>query len=511
VATIVWERSNLAARFNHRHLHFDHLEQRLALAANVTAQIVGGDLIIQGDQAPNRVRVDVQRLRAGEVRVVASPEGTVNGQFAAAILRGWQGDVRINLGGGNDRIALEQLPIQGNLRVEGGPGSDTIVLDRSEVAGSTLMLSQIGHDSLHLAGSHFVGGVRLETADGRDVVALSQSSFEGPVLVRTGAGDDTILLDSSFAGNVSIQPGPGQNSVLREAISASFDFRRGAQGWQAGFADYPAGEEEFFELESGIRPLPPELAAEGTGFFIQGNNHSDDLFMFLKRRLTRGHGIVANQTYQVRLKIVFASNAPSGAVGIGGAPGESVFLKAGAGPAEPRGIATNGYVQMNVDKGDQASRGQAASIVGDIANGREASNAADRYVSLARTHVHEFAATANSAGELWLLIGTDSGFEGTTALYYQRIEVELIPIQSAEPPPPLVDPARQAGPRQPIRVEVPLGKRDVLSAHPTEPPPPIINRATMIEDDMTNVDAVIESADWWASAGSTPLKGHRNR
>jgi hypothetical protein len=37
-------------------------------------------------------------------------------------------------------------------------------------------------------------------------------------------------------------------------------------------------------------------------------------------------------------------------------------------------------------------------------------------------------ATASSAGDLWLLVGTDSGYEGTTSLYYQRIEVELIPI-----------------------------------------------------------------------------------
>ena len=28
-------------------------------------------------------------------------------------------------------------------------------------------------------------------------------------------------------------------------------------------------------------------------------------------------------------------------------------------------------------------------------------------------------------GALWLLVGTDSGFEGLTALYYQRIEVTL--------------------------------------------------------------------------------------
>jgi len=34
---------------------------------------------------------------------------------------------------------------------------------------------------------------------------------------------------------------------------------------------------------------------------------------------------------------------------------------------------------------------------------------------------------------LWLLVGTDSGFEATTALYYQRIEVTLTPVAQQAP------------------------------------------------------------------------------
>jgi hypothetical protein len=40
---------------------------------------------------------------------------------------------------------------------------------------------------------------------------------------------------------------------------------------------------------------------------------------------------------------------------------------------------------------------------------------------------------ANASGELWLLVGTDSGFEGTTALYYQRIDVRLVPVPQQAP------------------------------------------------------------------------------
>jgi len=37
---------------------------------------------------------------------------------------------------------------------------------------------------------------------------------------------------------------------------------------------------------------------------------------------------------------------------------------------------------------------------------------------------------------LWLLVGTDSGFEALTGLYYQRIDVTLTPV--SPPPPPVL-------------------------------------------------------------------------
>jgi hypothetical protein len=48
-------------------------------------------------------------------------------------------------------------------------------------------------------------------------------------------------------------------------------------------------------------------------------------------------------------------------------------------------------------------------------------------MTIERAHVHPNAVTANQFGELWLLIGTDSGFEGITSLYYQSISVTLRP------------------------------------------------------------------------------------
>lgn len=224
-------------------------------------------------------------------------------------------------------------------------------------------------------------------------------------------------------------------------VSLSFDFRNGPSGWQAGFADYPpATDNGFYELRAEMRNLPAELNQSETGFYIQGNNHSDDLFMFLKRRLGPADGIIAEQRYQLYFTITFASNAQSGCVGAGGSPGDSVGLKAGGTPIEPLAIMdSSGWLRMNVPKDSPGGLGgSAASGVGPIANGLPCDIRSMPYVSLQRNHLHGTVVTANSSGELWLLLGTDSGFEGLTALYYQRIDALLVPIGSLTPAPVLL-------------------------------------------------------------------------
>ncbi len=217
---------------------------------------------------------------------------------------------------------------------------------------------------------------------------------------------------------------------ISSSIRLESDFREGAQGWEAGFSEYSPQMRDMM-FEAGMRPLPSELGINGTGYYVQGTNHSDDLFMFVKRRLGTDKGLVPGQEYRVIFTIVFASNAPSGAVGIGGAPGESVYLKAGASTVEPEVYldSDTGYYVMNVDKGPgNSGNGTAASVVGNIANGLSAEEN-PRYISVERHHEHDCTVNASQDGELWLLVGTDSGFEGLTALYYQSIAVTLIPVK----------------------------------------------------------------------------------
>lgn len=235
------------------------------------------------------------------------------------------------------------------------------------------------------------------------------------------------LVITGCSGLAPSQPGA---PPVSSQPKVSYDFRQGVQGWQVGYADYPSGEEKFYELDSGVRDLPTGIEPKGSGYYVAGNNHSDDLFMFLKRKLGPAEGVKPNTSYRLKFKIVFASNEPSECLGVGGSPGEGVTLKAGASDSEPLAVVQNGNYRMNVDKGNQAKGGPAGAALGNIANGIPCDKAMQQnkpYASVTREHTSETSIKSSAAGEVWLLVGTDSGFEALTALYYQSIDVELLP------------------------------------------------------------------------------------
>lgn len=201
-----------------------------------------------------------------------------------------------------------------------------------------------------------------------------------------------------------------------DMVEDRFDFAAGANGWQAGFADYPVGSEAFYELSAGVETLPPPLETL-KGFRLTGNNHSDDLFMFIKKRFT---GLAPNSRYSLRFQVTFATNVPRGCAGIGGSPGESVTVKAGATATEPAAQDDgNGFYVMNIDKGNQSAGGGNAVVLGDFANSEDCESADFDYELKTLDNSHApFIVSTDAEGALWVFFGTDSGFEGTTTIYF---------------------------------------------------------------------------------------------
>jgi hypothetical protein len=126
------------------------------------------------------------------------------------------------------------------------------------------------------------------------------------------------------------------------------------------------------------------------------------------------------------LDVEMASNVVAGMIGVGGAPGESVYVKAGVSQAEPL-VAEDaqGQLRLTVDKGNQSTSGSAAAVLGNVAKENDDS---EQYAILHRNNRSvQQSGTTSADGSLWIFFGTDSGFEGTTSLYYTHAAAVLAP------------------------------------------------------------------------------------
>ncbi|QJW88444.1 hypothetical protein HNV11_03180 [Spirosoma taeanense] len=209
--------------------------------------------------------------------------------------------------------------------------------------------------------------------------------------------------------SVSLQP--NQPGVLYQS-----NFQQNSDGWEADYTDYGTQIADI-QFQSAWTTLPKPLDTSRKAIMLSSMNRSDDVFMFLKRKLT---GLQPNTDYKLLFDIELASSYANNSVGIGGSPGGSVFLKAGASASEPKKQLTNGFYELSIDKGNQSTGGRDVTLLGTIGAGDDVTD----YKLITRSNSDNLlTARTNAQGELWLVVGTDSGYEGLTTLYYSSIRV----------------------------------------------------------------------------------------
>lgn len=209
-----------------------------------------------------------------------------------------------------------------------------------------------------------------------------------------------------------------------DTVVLEYDFTENLNGWIGGFSDLPINyNKEDFALKFGHEPIPLKGEKLKKGLLLSGMNRSDDLFMYAKKKMGKEDGLLPNQSYLLSMEIEFYTNVDPGLVGIGGAPGESVYMKAGASSVEPKSIPMNSDLRMNMEKGEQASSGTDAVVIGNVAK-KQVSQQQYELKKLKMTE--SIKVTTNDYGELWAIIGTDSGFEGMTTLYYSAVKISLV-------------------------------------------------------------------------------------
>jgi hypothetical protein len=198
-----------------------------------------------------------------------------------------------------------------------------------------------------------------------------------------------------------------------EIFSMNYSFANGDDGWVADFTDYPVSEDPLsdsvYQWEAKVITSAPATDGQ-SAFMISCNNVSGDIFMFLKKRID---GLRPNTNYNVVFEVMLASNAVAG---------QGIILKGGASGMEPKKVIENNYYVLNIDKGSDTTSGENAISFGDI--GTAESTADYSYLVKGNVNAYEpFVAKTNSKGELWLVVGTDSLFEGTTTVYFTGVNL----------------------------------------------------------------------------------------
>ena len=229
------------------------------------------------------------------------------------------------------------------------------------------------------------------------------------------------VLVAGAVASASLLTACGGSALDEPAPQILTSFAASVDGWQGAYADYDAATEPT-DVVWQTRALPAPLS--GSAYYTGGTNRSDDLFIYSKKKFS---GYKPSSQYKLSFEIEIVTNQSSGCVGVGGAPGESVYVVAGAAPSEPKTVLANGSYVVNLDRGNQATPGPASQVLGNVAN-----TVADCGPQVYQPKILKSAAPltvrSDASGNIWVYFGIDSGFEARSSVFYKSIKVSVDPL-----------------------------------------------------------------------------------
>lgn len=228
------------------------------------------------------------------------------------------------------------------------------------------------------------------------------------------------VLVSGALASASLLAACGGIALPQRPPQIATTFANGADAWQGGYADYHASTEPTDVIWE-TRALPPPLS--GNAYYTGGTNRSDDLFIYSKKKFG---GYAPSKQYKLSFEIEIATNQSSGCVGVGGSPGESVYVVAGASPTEPKTVLTAGEYTLNLERGNQATPGAASQVLGNVAN-TVANCGPQVYQSKTVKSSGPLTVKSDTNGDIWVFFGIDSGFEAKSTVFYKSIKVAVDP------------------------------------------------------------------------------------
>jgi hypothetical protein len=202
-----------------------------------------------------------------------------------------------------------------------------------------------------------------------------------------------------------------------------YKFESGSSGFEPIFSDYnydETGNYEIYEMKSDYKQIPV-IGKESMGLYLASHNRSDDVFMGYVKKIS---GLVPNKEYSLEMQFLLATKAAANGFGIGGSPSQSVYVKSGASTIQPKSVLDEetGIYRMNIDIGSQSQDGKEMQVIGNVGKPEGSSVIGFEYKPMKAT----VKAVSDANGCFYLMIGTDSGFEGFTEYYIDNVAVSFI-------------------------------------------------------------------------------------
>ena len=192
--------------FSHRTRRtFESLESRCLLAADLSVEQIGDDLLISGSDLDDRVMI-TGGAQPGEFNVTHFSFDPNSERPVPAPqelhFEGVFGDIVVKLGRGNDELRVEDAHVLGNLTIDLGDGDDSIAFggtlgNRQIYAVTSIMLPPRDETPLEVQGD-----LRIALGAGNDNVDQSSTTVHGNERIETGSGNDDVFLHSLYGNNV---------------------------------------------------------------------------------------------------------------------------------------------------------------------------------------------------------------------------------------------------------------------------------------------------------------------
>lgn len=269
----------------HEQVAFEPIEPRLLLDGNVMAEVVNGDLRIEGDYLNNEIVI--YQVEQGQPEftnevgydfIIESKDGTtlINGQLTY-FLEGVTGDLRARMGKGNDVVDIKRSHLPGDVKIDGYKGDDALWINDSTIDGNLRFSNRDGFATVKIDEVDVGEDVYIRNKGEGSEYALKSTTIEGYLKIRNCDGGSKIDLIKLHVGDktyINNKDGSDKLSITFSKFADDVNINTGKDSsWMfINLVDF----EDDLKVRTGDGDSFLEMALSGVGGHMRVGN--DDGF-----------------------------------------------------------------------------------------------------------------------------------------------------------------------------------------------------------------------------------------